>query len=386
MLRFPREELEKRVRRVRKEMEKRGIDLLVVFSSPGSMRYGQRGHVMYLSGYEPYFGNNMLILPMEKNQEPLLQIDQADYFPSQFTWIANTIQAQDPIKTIREYLRETKIGSPRIGIVGEYSIPPQLLDRLNSKLKTPRIRIVSDLLENERAVKSEYEIKCIRRASGIAKIGFEAAAEFANPGVAECEIVGEIERACRTAGSEYFPHHTMVSSGSDEKYLEQWWYCSKRRLRKKDTWNMDFGTMYKGYCCDIARSFFVGRTPKKLRDLYQVLVDAEIAGQKAARPGVLGSEVNEAVIEVMTETFEGDFSGIGHGVGLEVHEWPFVGYQYIKNDPIYKDSKLKENMVISIEPQVYQPEIGHIQIEDEFLVTKSGGKKMNNIPREIFEC
>lgn len=385
-MRFPSDEINRRVNRIRREMEKRALDLLLVFSSPGSMRYGQRGHVMYLSGYEPYFGDNMLILPLDGSLEPLLQIDSADFFPTQCTWIENIEYAGDPIKVIEEYLKKVKLSRPQVGIVGEYSTHPLLLENIRTQLKMSEVEYVSDILENERAVKSEYEIKCIRNASKIAEKGFEAAAEFAHPGVEECEIVSEVERVCRSEGSEGFPHYTMVSSGTDEKHLEWWWYCGGRKLRDKDSWNLDFGTMYKGYCCDIARSYHIGRIPKRLRDFYEVLVNAQIAGQRAARPGTSGSELNEAVIKVMSESFEGDFSGIGHGVGLEVHEWPFVGYQYIENNPIYTDTRLRKNMVISIEPQIVIPGIGHVQVEDEFLVTVSGGKKLNDIPREPFEC
>lgn len=384
--RFPLAEFQKRVRNVRERMERKNLDLLLIFSSPGSMRYGQRGHVMYLSGHEPYFGNTMMILPLDTDIEPLLQIGSADFFPSQFTWVENTVQAQDFVKTVRSFLREANMNRPRAGLVGEYSISPQLIARMRKLFGSSGLSYASQLLEEERSIKSEFEINCIREASNIAKKGLESAAELAKPGLAEHEVISEVERVCRKEGSEEFPHFTMVSSGMDEKHLEKWWYCGSRRMKKRETMNIDFGCMYKGYCCDISRSYYLGKVPKKLRDFYGVLVEAEIAGQKASKPGVLGSEVNQAVIDVMEEHFEGDFTGIGHGVGLEVHEWPFVGYQYIKNDPVYKDRRLEKNMVISLEPQIFDPEVGHVQIEDEFVVTQSGGKILSSIPREIIEC
>jgi len=366
-------------------MESRGLDLLVAFSSPGSMRFGQRGHVMYLSGYEPYFGNNMMIFPVDGDREPLLQVDSADFFPSQCTDITRIVHAEDPIDTINGYMQSNGYKKPHIGIVGEYSISVQLIQRIEGELDIGELSYASDILENERVVKSDFEIDCIKKASSIARKGFEAAGNFTRSGITEAQIVSEVERVCREEGSEGFPHYTMVSSGENEKHLEWWWYCGRRKLLKGDTWNLDYGTMYMGYCCDIARSFHIGQVPKKLRDCYNVLIEAEKAGQKAARSGVLGSEVNDIIIEVMSGSFEGDFSGIGHGVGLEVHEWPFVGYHYIRNDPIYADRKLENNMVISLEPQVFVPDIGYIQIEDEFLVTSAGGIRLNGIPREVIE-
>jgi len=346
------------------------------------MRHGQRGHVMYLSGYEPYFGDTMCILPLEKDIEPLLQIDHADFFPEECTWIKNTTGAQDFIKTVKTYLRDSRISKARIGLVGEYSIGANLLDRLRKGFKG-NLAFASDILENERAVKSEYEIECIRTAANIAHVGFEAAAALVRPGITEAEITALVETACRMMGSEGFPHHTMVSSGTFEKHLDWWWYCGGRTMRKGDPWNLDLGTMFGGYCCDIARSFCLGKPTPKHEKAYGVLVDAMERAQKEMRPGVKASKINEIVDEVMKKSFDGDFSGIGHGVGLEVHEWPFVGYQYIKNDPIYRDSKLKENSVISIEPQIFLPEYGYIQIEDEFVVTKKGGRRISEIPMEL---
>jgi Xaa-Pro aminopeptidase len=383
--RFPKEETTRRVSRIKKTMERCGVDLLAVFSSPGSMRYGQRGHVMYLSGYEPYFGNAMVIIPVEKGMGPLLQTDSADYFPSECTWIDDVVSAQDPANTIVAYMKEKRLGKARIGIVGEYSVPPQLLGRLRRTLRGSKIMLVSRIVEDERAVKSEYEISCIRKALDIAKNGIDAGAAYAKSGLSERMITGEIERECRVAGSEGFPHNTMVTSGTDEKHLEWWWCCGDRRLKKNDPWNIDIGTMSGGYCCDIARSLCLGRASRRHRQAYEHLTVAFEAAMESALPGEMSSEVNRAAEKVMTKHFEGDFSGIGHGVGLEVHEWPFIGYEYILNDPVYRDHELKENMVISVEPQVYLSEFGYLQFEDEFVVTRSGGKRLSRQPLGLIE-
>lgn len=230
----------------------------------------------------------------------------------------------------------------------------------------------------------------MKNACAIARAGFEAAAKFARPGRSDSQVVSEIERACREAGSEFFPHHTMFSSGHDTKYLERWWYCGKRKLRKKDIMTADFGTMSSAYCCDMARSFSIGASSKEHKDVYGTIVEAEKAGQRAARPGNLASDVDEAAAEVLEEFRElittGEATDIGHGVGLEVHEWPFLGYHHIENDPMYVDRTLKKNMIISIEPQIYHPKFGLIQIEDQFRVAAGGGKILTDLQREILEC
>ncbi|UCE16556.1 MAG: aminopeptidase P family protein [Candidatus Bathyarchaeota archaeon] len=381
----PQNEFSKRLKNVRAKMKDRGIDVLVIYSAPGNIRFGQRGHVMYISGYEPYFGNTMVVLSRDENLSPLLEIDAANYFPSECTWIKNVKPAGDHVQTLKKYLRETKLEKSRVGVVGEYSMSPSLYARMRREIGQSQIEVASDIFESERAVKSEYEIQCIREASKIAKEGIEAAAKFARAGVSEAEIVGEIERVCRIAGSQGFPHHTMVTSGKDSKHLDWWWYCGKRKLEHGDPWLLDFGTMYNGYCCDISRPFTLGAPSKKQKDVFQVLLQAQEAAQKTAREGVLASEVDKAVSNVLKETWDGDWWGIGHGVGLEVHEWPFIGYQNILDDEAYRDRRLKTNMVISIEPTIYLPEVGDMQIEDQFQVTKTGCKRLNDVPTEIME-
>jgi len=381
----PKKEFSRRLKNVRSKMKDREIDVLVIYSAPGCLRFGQRGHVMYISGYEPYFGNTMVILPLEESLTPLLQIGAANYFPPECTWIENVKPAGDHVQTLKKYLRETKLEKSRIGLVGEYSMNPPLYARMRREVGQSQLEVASDILESERTVKSEYEIQCMKEASRIAKKGIKAAAKFARAGVSEAEIVGEIERVCRTAGSQFFPHYTMVSSGKDANHLNWWWYCGERKLKSGDPWLLDFGTMYKGYCCDISRPFTLGSASKKQRDTFQVLLQAQEAAQKTAREGVLASEVDKAAGDVLREAWGGDWWGIGHGVGLEVHEWPFIGYQRILDDEAYRDRRLKANMVISIEPAMYLPEVGDMQIEDQFRVTKTGCERLNDIPAEIIE-
>lgn len=385
-LRFPQQEFDRRGDIVRKMMGEEGLDLLVVFSAPGSMRYGQRGHVMYLSGYEPYFGNTMMLLAADEGIEPLLMIDSADYFPSTCTWVTETEGAQDPVGVIGRYLERNRMANASLGVAGEYSIDPKLMVRLNSEMRGGSLKLASRILERARAIKSPYEVDCITDAVSVAEKGFEALREHARPGVSEAVLVGEVEKACRQAGSEAFPHNTMVTSGTNQEHLDLWWYCGSRKLKANDVFNLDIGTMCNGYCSDIARSFSLGSASRESVHAYDVLAEAFETARKMCRPGVRASAVNEAVTEVMAEEFEGDFSGIGHGVGLEVHEWPFIGYEYIRNDPVYEDSVLEEGMVISIEPQITLQGHGYIQLEDEIVVTGAGGRTMSALRHEIVEC
>jgi Xaa-Pro dipeptidase len=122
--------------------------------------------------------------------------------------------------------------------------------------------------------------------------------------------------------------------------------------------------------------------------VFDVLLESLEAGRKLARPGVPASEVDAATADILRRKLDGgaDWQKVGHGVGLEVHEWPFVGYDRIVDDSAYRDVKLEANMVISMEPSVWLPETGDLQVEDQFVVTEEGGQRLSPIPLEIFTC
>jgi Xaa-Pro aminopeptidase len=385
-VKIPEEEISRRLGNVRRRMEEKDIEVLVVFSAPGSLRYGQRGHVLYLSGYEPYFGDCMMILPLDNKLEPVLEIDSANYFPEDCTWIKSIVDAGNHIDVIKNYLSDNNLKPSKIGVVGEYSVSPLFFQRLLKELQPVNVEIVSSIMEEERAVKSEFEIDCMKKTAWITKKGFEAAAAFIRPGVTESDVISEVERVCREHGSQSFPHYTMVISGKDANHLDRWWNCGRRKLESGDPISIDFGAMYNGYCSDLSRPFVIGKASERQRDVFKVLLEAHESAAEAAKPGVYVSEVDRAANRVMEKAWDiENLWGLGHGVGLEVHEWPFIGYQHNKDDEAFRDTLLEENMVISMEPTMFFPDVGNFQIEDQFVVTKNGAVRLNDIPQKIFE-
>jgi Xaa-Pro aminopeptidase len=287
---------------------------------------------------------------------------------------------------IKSYLSDNNLRPSKIGVAGEYSVSPLFFQRLLKELQPVNVEIVSSIMEEERVVKSEFEIDCMKKAAWITKKGFEAAATFIRPGKIESDVVSEVERVCREHGSQSFPHYTMVISGKDERHLNYWWNCGRRKLESGDPISIDFGAMYNGYCSDLSRPFVIGKASERQRDVFKVLLEAHEAAAEAAKPGVYASEVDYAANRVMEKAWNiQDLWGIGHGVGLEVHEWPFIGYQHIKDDEAYRNTLLQENMVISMEPTMFFPDVGNFQIEDQFVVTKNGAVRLNDIPHKIFE-
>jgi hypothetical protein len=103
----PKDEIARRLQAIRERMSSCGLDLLLIYSQPGSMRFGQRGHVLYASGYEPYFGDTMVLLPRDERIAPLLEIDAADHHPRLETWFDNVRPAGDHVGVLKDFLGRT---------------------------------------------------------------------------------------------------------------------------------------------------------------------------------------------------------------------------------------------------------------------------------------
>jgi len=397
----PQSEYDDRIQAVRLEMAKRGLDLLVVYSGPGAMRYGQRGHVLYLSGHEPYFGDCMLLLTRDPNHEPVLELDSAGHYSPLVTWIKDVREPCNHTDLLKSYIADCGLTDLHIGLVGEYSMSPTFYNKMLSQVDAEFV-LASDIVEYLRAVKSPYEMDCMRQAGAIAYEGIKTAQQATKPGISEAELKAEIEAVCRRHGAEAFPHYTMVTAGLDGDHAKLWWRANDGVCASGEPWLLDFGTSYKSYCCDIARVFTLGKPSSQLQEMFDLMYQSLLHGCEILRPGATSTEVNDATGEAAKKYFgdnlqliwgqdaeEGEASewwGVGHGVGIEVHEFPFIGYHHITDDDIYRAVTLQENMVISIEPTIYTPETGPIQLEDQFIVTPQGGKQVSPVPFKLFEC
>ena len=286
--------------------------------------------------------------------------DAADYFPETCTWITDIRDAGDCVRVLGQFLSDNRLRRSSIGIAGEYSVSPVLYGRLLEETKPARAVPASGIVEAERSVKSAFELDCLKKAAVIAGKGFEAAAGVMRAGITESDVKGEMERVCREHGSQAFPHYTWWCPAETRHMRATGGNAEVERLDPENPVSIDFGTMYQGYCCDLARPFVIGQGIRRGRRMsWKVLLDAHHAAAEAARPGVHVSAVDAAADKVLTAALgDRDWWGIGHGVGLEVHEWPFIGYQRIVDDSAYGDRMLEENMVISLEPTVAFPDTG----------------------------
>jgi len=240
-----------------------------------------------------------------------------------------------------------------------------------------RIRKTNNLVEQLRVVKHQSEFDQIIKAGKIAADALAKTRRKVRLGMTENEFAGMIDFAIRQQGSRN-SFETIVAFGPNAAMAHH--QPGKRKLRKNDTILIDYGAVSGGYRCDVTRCFATGKVSLAYAKIYNAVFHAQQAAIAKIAPGVKISEVEAAAKSVLAEySLPAYAHGTGHGLGLEVHEAPFVSTMVKGN--------LKTGQVITIEPGVYIDGKFGVRIEDDILVTETGAKilttplKNPNVPK-----
>jgi Xaa-Pro aminopeptidase len=230
------------------------------------------------------------------------------------------------------------------------------------------------LVEALRAVKDDLEVAAIRNAASLSDEIFRALAEEPFVGRTEQELVWWLERSFREAGAEAV---SFVIVGAGTTAATPHADPGQRVIEKGMFVTVDAGCVVDGYCSDCTRTFSTGDPPQRLLDAYTVCLQAQLAGLGAVRPGVAGRDADAASREPIEAAGLGWAygHGLGHGVGIEVHEAPVLR-------PESKDV-LEPGNVVTVEPGIYLPGEGGVRIEDLVLVTADGCERLTQFPKEL---
>lgn len=224
------------------------------------------------------------------------------------------------------------------------------------------IKTAGEIIETLRAVKDEQETATIKAASAIAATAFKRAVRHARPGVTESELAGILDLEMRRQGAK-IGFETIVAFGPNASRPHH--QPGPRRLAETDTVLIDFGAQCQGYCCDITRSFVIGKPTAAWRKVYQVVEKAQAAAIEAAKAGIELAKLDAIPRAVIRESGLPAYGhGTGHGFGLEIHEVPFLREK--------AKGRLRASQIITIEPGVYIPGRLGVRIEDDILITDSG--------------
>ncbi len=283
------------------------------------------------------------------------------------------------IKIIRKNLEEEVINFlkkhnlTKLGIVLEKTSA-----RLYERFKGEGFSIcgIDDDISYMRMVKDNNEVNLIREACKITEVSIEKAIEVLKEGISEKDVAGYIEYQFKVNGAETAGFDTIVLFGSNSSLPHG--KPSKKGLKPGDIVLFDCGCVYKGYYSDITRTFVYGAIPGLwFKEIYSITLDAQKSALGFIKAEVLSKDVDYTARYYIEKRGLGKFfgHGLGHGVGLEIHEPPRLS----------KDStlKLKSGMVVTVEPGIYIPGKGGVRIEDTVLVTDTGCEILTSMGKEL---
>ena len=231
------------------------------------------------------------------------------------------------------------------------------------------------LVEALRAVKDASEVAALRAAATLSDEVFELLAHERVSGRSEHELSWWIERTFRERGAEALAFDAIVAAG--ETGASPHAVPGERPIEEGVLVTVDAGCVVDGYCSDCTRTFAVGAVSDRLAELYALCLEAQLAGLAAVGPGVTGVEADAASRVPIEAAGLGTAygHGLGHGVGIEVHEAPVLR-------PESTDT-LEPGNVVSVEPGIYLPGEGGVRIEDLVLVTDDGRERLTRFPKEL---
>jgi Xaa-Pro dipeptidase len=230
-----------------------------------------------------------------------------------------------------------------------------------------RLKPQNALVWELRKVKDAEELGLIRKAGELTCEGMKAAYETLKPGLKEYEVAAEIEYAMRRKGSWGTAFETIVASGARSAFPHGG--CTEREIRDGDLVVVDVGAAYQHYRSDMTRTFAVGEPSEKQKQLYEIVKKAQEKAVQDLKPQAEAKAVDAAARKIIEEVGYGEYfvHGLGHGVGLEIHEPPTLSPQ--------SKEKLATGNVVTIEPGIYIVGFGGIRIEDTVLVKEQGAEK-----------
>jgi Xaa-Pro aminopeptidase len=383
----PREELERRWKRVRQFMD---CDSLIIL---------QNVDQYYLTGT---LQTGVLWFPREC--EPLLAVRKS----FERATIESAVKNIVPLKTYSEL--PALIPNPGDTVGFELDIlPVATYQQVSKHFSKSKIVDGSMPVRYARAVKTPYEIECIRRAAKQLDIMFLDIPKQLHEGMAEFELAARIEYVLRMEGHQGFtrvrrfnmemffgavsfaetaayPHAFDGPVGVRGLYAAAPTMGSRRSLKRNEPVMVDICGGYAGYISDGSRTYSVGPVSQQMRDTYHYILELNSWIEEQLRPGNVPSRIYDAILDRVAKTsFASHFMGAGenqvrfvaHSVGLELDEIPVIAPKF--------DTPLEPGVVLAVEPKVFYPGLGGVGVENTYLITDGACERLTTCPMEIFE-
>lgn len=353
-----------RISKLRGLMQEKSIDTMIVFSAEN--RY-------YLSGFDAedtqinessgalIIGMDKLFLATDSRFETQAELEAPSFEP--------VIYKQGLFSVINDILE--KASSKIIGFESTRSSYHTLSSIIENAAHNTVFRAADEIVSLLRIIKTEDEIDIIKHAVEIAEKAYIDTVSSLKAGMTEKEVSWILEQNMRNGGGDSLSFTSIIAYGKNSALPHA--IPGDTKIEKGGVLLFDWGVKYKGYCSDTTRTVFLGEPDGTFGKVYDTVLKAKDLAIEKIKDGESSKLIDSIARDhIYGNGFEGKFGhGLGHGVGLEVHEAPRLS-------PI-KDEILKSGMVVTVEPGVYLPEWGGIRLEDMVVVRENGAEILNSL-------
>ncbi|MCD4744080.1 MAG: aminopeptidase P family protein [Desulfobacteraceae bacterium] len=358
---------EKRIANLRKQIASSGLDTIIILSDENRM---------YLSGYtgeDGRYDETAGILVITKN-DLILACDsryntQAEHEAPLFSVICYEKSFTKELPKILKSINASKVGFEAERLT--YKTYETIMEEISEGSLDIQIGSDNNILKNLRIKKDRHEISMIKKALKISEDSFLKFKKLIKEGMSEKEAAWIFEKLMRENDADSLSFDVIAAGGENSALPHA--IPGNRKFKNNEPLLFDFGVRLKGYCSDTSRTLIMGKSTDKFDQIYNIIFQAQKIAVENIMPGIKASTIDKIARDYIDNTeFTGKFGhGLGHGVGIVIHEAPRLSK--------FDDTLLEPGMIVTVEPGIYVPRWGGIRLENMIEVTENGANVLNTL-------
>lgn len=350
--------MQHRLERFDAKLAQSGLDALLVTG---------QNNIYYLTNF---WGTNATVF-ITKNRRLFLTDSRYTLIAKQSVHGFDIIESKDPLKDIVKLIEADKLET--IGFDNQVSFA--YYQGLQTIFEGYTLSPQNNFMEELRMIKDDKELATIRKACSISDRAFTDVLDFIKPGqTTELQVANFLDFRMREYGASGTSFESIIASGYRSAMPHG--VASEKVIQSGETLTMDFGCYYKHYVSDMTRTIHIGDTTDEEREIYDIVLRSNQALIDAAKAGMTRRDYDKVARDVIVEAGYGSHftHGIGHGIGLDIHEIPYFGNS---------DETIEAGMVLTDEPGVYLADKYGVRIEDDIIITENGCELITLAPKEL---